>query len=319
MKNKKIFIILIIVILILLVMPVPLKLKDGGSIKYVSLFYSVTKIHRLNHQSSTGYEDGWKIEILGIQVYNEVDVYAETIEKQEEQNIEDTKESKKDNSEEIQFQDTPQTENTQALPSIPTNNQNQTVVNTNSTTANNKPSINTNANNNKQPTTIPQNNNQQTNTPTIDNNQPVNDNNINKELEETTKKWFITQYNIARQQYINSLNNSISSKNTEITTLRNQAKTLYSDYVKEVDKIKRDCIENGLGGSGYEKRKLQTAEENYKQQASAYTNSIKQLEGEVAEIQAEISNPNVDNILSIVTKNCNISSRETYEYYYKYL
>ena len=79
MKSKKIVIIFIL-ILVLFILPIPLKLKDGGSIEYKSMLYSVTKIHRLNHQSATGYEDGWKIEILGIQVYNEVDIEVNVVE-----------------------------------------------------------------------------------------------------------------------------------------------------------------------------------------------------------------------------------------------
>lgn len=73
MKKKKISIIAIIAVTLLFV-PIPLRLKDGGSTEYKALLYSVTKIHKLNDQSSTGYEDGWKIKILGIQVYNETDI-----------------------------------------------------------------------------------------------------------------------------------------------------------------------------------------------------------------------------------------------------
>ena len=64
--KKKNFIIVLIIIFILMLIPIPLKLKDGGSIEYRSLLYNITKIHRIDHQSSTGYEDGWKIKILGI-------------------------------------------------------------------------------------------------------------------------------------------------------------------------------------------------------------------------------------------------------------
>ena len=87
MKNKRLVVIAFLV-LILLIIPIPFRLRDGGSIEYKAILYSVTKIHRLNHQSSTGYEDGWKIEILGAQVYNEVDVYVESIEEKEAQIIE---------------------------------------------------------------------------------------------------------------------------------------------------------------------------------------------------------------------------------------
>ena len=63
---------------------------------------------------------------------------------------------------------------------------------------------------------------------------------------------------------------------------------------------------------------LKNAENNYTANAKTYTNQINSLENEIAAIKVEIANPNVDNILAIVTKNCNITSMETYEYYYKY-
>lgn len=68
--KKRIIIVSFIIILIFL-MPIPNRLKDGGSIEYRSLLYKVTKIHRLNDKSISGYEDGWKIEILGIKVYDQ--------------------------------------------------------------------------------------------------------------------------------------------------------------------------------------------------------------------------------------------------------
>lgn len=86
MKKKNLFIILVIVIVLMLI-PIPLKLKDGGSTEYKALLYNITKIHRINHQSSTGYEDGWKVEILGIQVYNKTDIFVEVITIEELNNI----------------------------------------------------------------------------------------------------------------------------------------------------------------------------------------------------------------------------------------
>ena len=55
-------------------------LKDGGSVKYSALLYSVTDVHRINSVTS-GYEDGTIIEILGFEVYNNVqDVGADIME-----------------------------------------------------------------------------------------------------------------------------------------------------------------------------------------------------------------------------------------------
>ena len=136
--------------------------------------------------------------------------------------------------------------------------------------------------------------------------------------EDLTQKWFANQYSIAEQQYINSLNSTIFSKNNEISTLRGQASASYSEYQREIIRIKNQCANSGMSNTGYESKLLKNAENNYTANAKTYTNQINSLENEIAAIKVEIANPNVDNILAIVTKNCNITSMETYEYYYKY-
>ncbi len=68
--KKKVIIVAIVVILLILLFPIRNVLKDGGSVEYKAILYNITKIHRINLQSSTGYEDGWKIKILGITIYN---------------------------------------------------------------------------------------------------------------------------------------------------------------------------------------------------------------------------------------------------------
>ena len=73
MNKKKILIILIILIVLMLI-PFPNRIKDGGSIEYKAILYKYTKIHRLNEKSSTGYEDGWELEILGIRVGGKTDL-----------------------------------------------------------------------------------------------------------------------------------------------------------------------------------------------------------------------------------------------------
>ena len=67
MRKKKNIIILIVVFILMLI-PIPVRLKDGGSVEYKALLYKYTKIHRLSEISLTGYEDGWKFEILGIDI-----------------------------------------------------------------------------------------------------------------------------------------------------------------------------------------------------------------------------------------------------------
>lgn len=73
MKKKKIILILIIIILMLI--PIPTKLKDGTSTEYKALLYSITKYHIINQDSIKGYDDGFKIKILGIIIYDNINTY----------------------------------------------------------------------------------------------------------------------------------------------------------------------------------------------------------------------------------------------------
>lgn len=73
MKKKKIIPILIIIILMLI--PIPTKLKDGTSTEYKSLLYSITKYHIINQDSIKGYDDGFKIKILGMTIYDNINTY----------------------------------------------------------------------------------------------------------------------------------------------------------------------------------------------------------------------------------------------------
>ena len=73
MKKKKIILILIIIILMLI--PIPTKLKDGTSTEYKALLYSITKYHIINQDYIKGYDDGFKIKILGITIYDNINTY----------------------------------------------------------------------------------------------------------------------------------------------------------------------------------------------------------------------------------------------------
>ena len=70
--KKKISIVTSILIAIVLLCPIPMRLKDGGTVKYQALLYSVSDVHRLAPSTESGYEDGIVIEILGMQVFNNV-------------------------------------------------------------------------------------------------------------------------------------------------------------------------------------------------------------------------------------------------------
>ena len=77
MKKKKIIIIVIIAIFILMLIPIKDRLWDGGSTEYKAVLYKYTKIHRISQTSSTGYEDGWELKILGFHVAGEINTYVE--------------------------------------------------------------------------------------------------------------------------------------------------------------------------------------------------------------------------------------------------
>ena len=88
MKKKKIIIIVIIAIFVLMLIPIKDRLWDGGSTEYKAILYKYTKIHRISQTSSTGYEDGWELRILGFHVAGRINTYVEaspkiTIEKLE--------------------------------------------------------------------------------------------------------------------------------------------------------------------------------------------------------------------------------------------
>ncbi len=70
--KKKIIVAITILLAIVLLCPIPMRLKDGGTVKYQALLYSVSDVHRLAPSTESGYEDGIVIEILGMQVFNNV-------------------------------------------------------------------------------------------------------------------------------------------------------------------------------------------------------------------------------------------------------
>ena len=73
MKKKTLGIIAIIVVLVILLTPIRMNLKDGGSVRYKSLIYEVTKIHQLapEVEGVKPYIEGFEIKILGMSVYRE--------------------------------------------------------------------------------------------------------------------------------------------------------------------------------------------------------------------------------------------------------
>lgn len=61
----------ITIVLLILFIPLRMNLKDGGSVRYKSLVYEVTKIHRLSPDAHgiKPYIDGFEVKVLGMTVY----------------------------------------------------------------------------------------------------------------------------------------------------------------------------------------------------------------------------------------------------------
>lgn len=70
LKYRKTIVILIIIILLF---PIPMRLKDGGSIRFQSVLYSVTKINRLNEDIDSENIKGWEVEVLNMKVYSNIE------------------------------------------------------------------------------------------------------------------------------------------------------------------------------------------------------------------------------------------------------
>jgi hypothetical protein len=67
LMKKRLLRITIIIVALILLFPVPLKYKDGGTVKYQAVLYSITDYHAL--RGVDGYDTGIEIKILGISVY----------------------------------------------------------------------------------------------------------------------------------------------------------------------------------------------------------------------------------------------------------
>lgn len=73
MKKRLFAVITIVIVLVILLTPIRMNLKDGGSVRYKSLVYEVTKIHQLapDVDGVKPYIDGFEVKILGMTVYRE--------------------------------------------------------------------------------------------------------------------------------------------------------------------------------------------------------------------------------------------------------
>ena len=74
---KKLLAGICLVLALVLLVPFPVRLKDGGSVEWNAVLYSVTVVHRIKPTPSSVWEDNFEegviIEILGVEVFNNVE------------------------------------------------------------------------------------------------------------------------------------------------------------------------------------------------------------------------------------------------------
>ena len=78
--KKKVITTVCILLSALLLIPIPLRLRDGGTVKYQAVLYSVSDVHRLTFtEKDVSLETGLIIKIIGIEVFNNVAIATERI------------------------------------------------------------------------------------------------------------------------------------------------------------------------------------------------------------------------------------------------
>lgn len=72
--KKKLALIVTGVLLLACLFPMPNHLKDGGTVEYRALLYTVSRVHRLNDlDAERPYQEGTIVKVLGIELYNNVE------------------------------------------------------------------------------------------------------------------------------------------------------------------------------------------------------------------------------------------------------
>lgn len=71
--KKKLILIAAGVLLLACLFPIPNHLKDGGTVEYRALLYTVSRVHRLNDVGADKpYQEGTIVKVLGVELYNDV-------------------------------------------------------------------------------------------------------------------------------------------------------------------------------------------------------------------------------------------------------
>ena len=75
--KKKAIIISCILLAIVLLFPIPMRLRDGGTVQYKAILYTVSDVHSLatieEQEAGKEFNEGIIIEILGFEIFNSVD------------------------------------------------------------------------------------------------------------------------------------------------------------------------------------------------------------------------------------------------------
>lgn len=75
--KKKAIIIVCVLLAIVLLFPIPMRLRDGGTIQYKAILYTVSDVHSLatveEQEAGKEFNEGIIIELLGFEIFNNVD------------------------------------------------------------------------------------------------------------------------------------------------------------------------------------------------------------------------------------------------------
>lgn len=75
--KKKAILIMAVLLAIVLLFPIPMRLRDGGTVQYKAILYTVSDVHSLatieEQEAGKEFNEGIIIEILGFEIFNNVD------------------------------------------------------------------------------------------------------------------------------------------------------------------------------------------------------------------------------------------------------
>ena len=75
--KKKAIIIICVLLAVVLLFPIPLRLRDGGTVQYKAILYTVSDVHSIaaieEQENGTEFNEGIIVEMLGFEIFNNVD------------------------------------------------------------------------------------------------------------------------------------------------------------------------------------------------------------------------------------------------------